>query len=52
MDDDWSLIQPQLPIVTAKDKPVIYLPDGREVEISKPFGFARHPYVQKSKSKP
>ena len=43
--DDYSL--PQLPTVTTREKPILYLPDGREVTVSTPFGFARHPNVVK-----
>lgn len=49
--DEWYETTPQFPTVTAKDKPVIYLPDGREVAISKPFGFANHPNVPAQKIK-
>ena len=43
--DWWS--EPRVPEITlqAREKPVIYLPDGREVVIKKPVGFANHPAV-------
>jgi len=41
----WS--EPEVPSLTVevKDKPVIYLSDGREVIVKKPVGFANHPAV-------
>lgn len=39
------------PTVQVRDKPVLYLPDGREVSIYKPFGFAKHPAVQEQNNK-
>lgn len=48
--DDWAPSPPSVTVET-KEKPVIYLPDGREVTISKPFGFANHPYVPMRKIK-
>ena len=41
----WS--EPEVPplILEVKDKPVLYLPDGREVIVKKPMGFAGHPSV-------
>ena len=41
----WDEPVPPNVTVTVRDKPVIYLPDGREVTISKPVGFAKHPNV-------
>lgn len=32
-------------IVHVKDKPVLYLPDGRQIVVKKPVGFAGHPAV-------
>ena len=41
----WS--EPEVPPLTVqvKTKPVLYLPDGREVTVKKPVGFANHPAV-------
>lgn len=48
----WS--EPEVPNLTihVKQKPVIYLPDGREVVIKKPVGFAGHPAVPSLNRKP
>ena len=49
---EWdSEIPASLPTVEAKYKPVIILPDGREVVIKKPVGFAGHPSVPTNKVK-
>ena len=40
-----------LPCIVEREKPVLYLPDGREVTVKKPVGFARHPYVPTGKVK-
>ena len=37
--------------IVEREKPVLYLPDGREVTVKKPVGFARHPYVPTGKVK-
>lgn len=44
MIDDVEIIM-YLPEAITKEKPVLYLPDGREVTIRQPLGFARHPLV-------
>ena len=33
------------PAVSVREKPVLYLADGREVIVKKPVGFAGHPAV-------
>jgi hypothetical protein len=42
-----ELDAPEIPDLTVhvKDRPVLYLPDGREVIVRKPVGFANHPAV-------
>jgi len=48
---EWDYEIPTgLPSVEAKDKLVIYLPDGRLVVIKQPVGFARHPSVPCSRN--
>jgi hypothetical protein len=52
MSADWPTeIPTSIPIVHARDKPVIYTADGVEIVIKKPVGFAGHPDVPTQKIK-
>ena len=46
-DDDEIILH--LPEAITKEKPVLYLPNGREVTLHQPLGFARHPLVPRLK---
>ena len=43
MSDDDAIISPSLPDLSERRRDTLYLPDGREITIRKPLGFARHP---------
>ena len=46
MNDD-AIISPTLPDLNERRRDTLYLPDGRQITIRKPMGFARHPDVPK-----
>lgn len=45
---DWepSELPAVVPDLTPRERPVLYLPDGREITVRKPVGFVNHPAVQ------
>ena len=48
MSNDDAIISPTLPDLNERKRDTLYLPDGREITIRKPMGFARHPECVKA----
>lgn len=50
-EEEMACSEPEVPplVVQVKDKPKLIMPDGREVIVRKPIGFANHPAVPPQK---